>query len=56
MQETWVQSLIQEDPTCYGATEPVHHILNLCPRSWEPQLLKPSHPGAYAPQQDKPPQ
>ena len=25
MQETWVQSLIQEDPTCHGATELVCH-------------------------------
>ena len=25
MQETQVQSLIQEDPTCQGATKPVHH-------------------------------
>ena len=22
---TWVQSLIQEDPTCHRATKPVHH-------------------------------
>ena len=25
MQETQVQSLIQEDPTCHRATKPVHH-------------------------------
>ena len=25
MQETQVRSLIQEDPTCHGATKPVHH-------------------------------
>ena len=25
MQETEVQSLIQEDPTCCRATKPVHH-------------------------------
>ena len=25
MQGTWVQSLVQEDPTCRGATKPVHH-------------------------------
>ena len=24
LQETWVQSLIQEDPTCHGATWPVY--------------------------------
>ena len=23
VQETWVQSLVQEDPTCHGATKPV---------------------------------
>ena len=23
MQETWVQSLVQEDPTCLGATNPL---------------------------------
>ena len=25
MQGTWVQALVREDPTCCGATEPVHH-------------------------------
>ena len=25
MQGTWVQFLVQEDPTCRGATKPVHH-------------------------------
>ena len=25
MQETWVQSLSWEDPTCCGATKPLHH-------------------------------
>ena len=24
MQETWVQSLVWEDPTCHGATKPMH--------------------------------
>ena len=41
MQETWVQSLVLEDPKCQGATKPVHnngtHVL---------QLLKPSGPRA----------
>ena len=23
MQETWIQSLVQEDPTCHGAIKPV---------------------------------
>ena len=62
MQETPVRSLIQEDPTCCRATEPV------CPNSWacsvesrnhnhwaqKPQLLKPAHPRAHALQQEKP--
>ena len=25
MQGTWVRALVQEDPTCRGATKPVHH-------------------------------
>ena len=25
MQETRVRALVQEDPTCRGATKPVHH-------------------------------
>ena len=25
MQETWVWSLVREDPTCFGATKPMHH-------------------------------
>ena len=25
MQESWVQSLTQEDDTCHEATKPVHH-------------------------------
>ena len=25
LQETWVRSLVQEDPTSHGATKPVHH-------------------------------
>ena len=36
MQETWVWSLIWEDPTCCGATKPVHHKYWTCalePRS-----------------------
>ena len=49
MQGTWVRALGQEDPTCRGATKPVHHnywAWALEPAShsyWahEPQLLKP---------------
>ena len=25
MQGTWVRALVQEDPTCHGATKPLHH-------------------------------
>ena len=62
-QGTWVQSLIQEDYTCCGATKPVHHnhwASTLEPSSrnyWAhvPQLPKPVHTQACGPQQEKPP-
>ena len=49
MQGTWVRALVQEDPTCSGATKPVCHNYWACalePVShnyWahEPQLLSP---------------
>ena len=49
MQGTWVWSLVQEDPTCHGATGPLRHNCWACalgPAShhyWAhvPQLLKP---------------
>ena len=34
----WVQSLVQEDPTCHGATKPASHNY----RAQVPQLLKPT--------------
>ena len=37
VQETQVQSLIQEDPACRRSTVP--QLLSLCPRAQEPQLL-----------------
>ena len=51
MQGTRVQALVQEDPTCRGATKPVRHNYWACtlePVShnyWArvPQLLKPTH-------------
>ena len=52
MQETQVQSLIQEDPTCLRATKPIHHIYG----AWVLQLLKPKHSRACVLQQEKPPQ
>ena len=56
MQETWVQSLILENPTCLRATNPVGHNHWACalqPRShsyWvhTPQLQKPAQPWAHA--------
>ena len=42
MQETRVQYLVWEDPTCHGATMPMS------------QLLKPMHPRASASQPEKP--
>ena len=71
MQGTRVWALVQEDPTCRGATKPMRHNYWACalePTShnyWarEPQLLSPwaatteaCTPRAHAPQQEKPPQ
>ena len=64
-QGTWVQSLVQEDPTWRRATKPVHHNYWACTvepvshNHWArmPQLLKPECLArAHAPQQEKPPQ
>ena len=47
MQEMWVWSLVQEDPTCHGATKPVHRYYWPCalePGScnyWSPSALEP---------------
>ena len=51
VQGTWVRALVREDPTCRGATKPVHHSYWAC--ALEPvshnywahvlQLLKPAH-------------
>ena len=30
MHGTWVRSLTQEDPTCWGTTKPVHHHYRTC--------------------------
>ena len=55
VQETWVRSLVSEDPTCLRATEPsALQLLSLCSRVWEPQLLKPAHLRVSALQQEKP--
>ena len=47
MQETWVPTLIQEDPTCLGAPKPLHHTH--WPQALE-QLPKPVHPEPMLPQ------
>ena len=62
MQETQVLSLIWEDLTCCEATKLVNHNYWAC--ALEPgnrnywvyvtQLLKPKHPRAHTPQQEKP--
>ena len=59
MHRTQVRSLVQEDPTCCGATKPVRHNY-WSPRTVEPachkywahtlQLLKPVHSRVHVPQ------
>ena len=41
MQETWVQSLVQEDLTCLGTKSCAIILLSLCSQAQEPQLLEP---------------
>ena len=54
-QETWVRSLVQEDPTCLAAAKAMHpQLLSLCSWAREPKLLKPTCPRAHEPQQEKP--
>ena len=53
-QETQVQSLIQEDPTCLRATHEPQQ-LRLGSGNQESEL-KPSPPGVHALQKEKPPQ
>ena len=36
MQETWVRSLVGEDPTCQVATKPMQH------NYWSPRALEPA--------------
>ena len=64
MQETQVQSLVREDPTCCIATEPMHHSYWACALepgncnywAYMPQLLKPICLRACAVRPEKPPQ
>ena len=54
MQETWVRSLVREDPTGQGASlARGPQLLSLCSRA---RALKSLSPQACAPQQKKPPQ
>ena len=46
MQGTGVQSLVWEDPTCYGAMKPWYHNYQACVL----QLMQPTHPKAQEPQ------
>ena len=54
MQGTWVQSLVQEDPTCHGGTKPVPH--NYWDQALEPVSCSYGSPmpRTCAPQQEKP--
>ena len=60
--KTRVQSLNQEDATCFGAAKPMCHNYRACALEskncnyWDlkSQLLKPVCPRAQAPQQEKP--
>ena len=54
MQRTWVRALVQEDPTCHGATKPVHHnYWAQVPRAHAPQHKKPLQWEAHTPQLEK---
>ena len=44
MRETQVRFLIREDPTCHGATEPMHRNEGACALEPGLQLLKPECP------------
>ena len=59
MQRTPVWSLVQEDPTCHGATKPVYHSYwasSLCARTAEPcaTTIEAHELRTHAPQQEKP--
>ena len=59
MQGTRVQALVQEDPTCRGATKPVLHNYWACalePASHNYRSPRATTTEAHAPQQEKPPQ
>ena len=49
MQGLWVQSLVQEGPTCQGMTKPVHHSY------WSPQTPEPVLRNKRSHNNEKPP-
>ena len=54
MQETCDPSLVQEGPTCRRATKPVDHNYWACAlTAHDPKRLRPVHPRAGTPQQEK---
>ena len=52
MQVTRVRDLVWEDPTCWGATKPVHHNYGACVHTTTEAWV----PRARAPKQETPPQ
>ena len=56
MQGTRVQPLVQEDPTCRGATKPVSHNYWACALEPASRNYWARVPRAGAPQQEEPPQ
>ena len=55
MQETWIQSLIQEDPTYCRATKPIHHNYWACALELMLHNEKPQQWEAHAPQLESTP-
>ena len=43
MQETWVPSLVQEDPTCHAAIKPVRYDYRACVKPWRCHSWAPNH-------------
>ena len=56
IQGTRIQALVQEDPTCRGATKPMHHNYWACALEPQATTTEARVPRARAPQQEKPPQ
>ena len=56
VQGTRVRALVQEDPTCHGASKPVRHNTEPALQSPRATATEGHVPRACAPQQEKPPQ